>query len=71
MLATVKRNKAAGSDGVDPEHIIFGGQALVSHLARLFNAMIVSSHIPAVFKLGVVIPIPKGRGKDSPPTTGS
>ena len=64
VISTLTRSKAAGCDDLDPEHIIFGGVSLAKHLTVLFNAMMASSHIPSVFRLGTVIPILKGRNKD-------
>ena len=37
---------------------------MVQHLTRLFNAIVLSGHIPPVFRQGHVIPIPKGHTKD-------
>ena len=34
-------------------------------LSSLFNAILISGHIRAPFKLGLIIPIPKGHNKDS------
>ena len=63
-VQTLKLGKAAGPDGIEPEHLVFGGRLLVQHLACLFNAIVLSGHIPPVFQQGHVIPIPKGHTKD-------
>lgn len=63
VIHSLKANKAAGADGIDPEHLIYGGDSLVVHLMVLFNAMISAAHIPEAFQLGLVIPIPKGHNK--------
>ena len=64
VISTLKQNKAAGKDNIDPEHLAFGGNSLVVHLTRLFNAMMSTSHIPSAFRIGMIVPIPKGRNKD-------
>ena len=64
IISSLKHNKAAGSDDVDPEHIIFWGPSLARHLCLLFNAMLSATHIPAAFSHGIVIPISKTRNKD-------
>ena len=61
VIQTLKLNKAAGPDDVDPKHLRFGGHELVKVLTLLFNAMTLSSHIPPAFQYGLVIPLPKGR----------
>ena len=50
-INSLKPNKAAGPDAIDPENLIFGGESLITHLTALFNAMIVAMHIPEVFHL--------------------
>lgn len=64
VMKTLKVNKAAGPDDLDPEHLRFGGQQLVKVLTLLFNSMVLTSHIPPSFRHGLVIPIPKGHNKD-------
>lgn len=49
---TLKLDKAAGPDGTEPEHLVFGGRLLVQHLTCLFNAIVLSGHIPPVFQQG-------------------
>ena len=49
---------------IEPEHLVFGGRLLVQHLTCLFNAIVLSGHIPPAFQQGHVIPIPKGHTKD-------
>ena len=64
VLNSLKRNKAAGPDELDPEHLRFGGEQLVKVLTLLFNSMVLAGHIPSSFRHGLVIPIPKGHNKD-------
>ena len=63
-IDSLKVNKAAGPDDMEPEHLIYGGETLRVHLTAVFNAMVVERYVPEVFKLGMVIPIPKGHNKD-------
>ena len=64
VVKSLKVNKTAGPDDIDPEHLLFGGLRLVSVLTLLFNAMMLACHIPPVFCQGLVIPIPEGHNKD-------
>ena len=64
VLNSLKRNKAAGPDELDPEHLRFGGEQLVKVLTLLFSAMVLAGYIPSSFRHGLVIPIPKGHNKD-------
>ena len=63
-IHSLKPHKAAGPDGIDPEHIIHAGPLACNLLTDLFNAIISSGHIPSVFQLGFVTPIPKDPQKD-------
>lgn len=65
-LQSLKPNKAAGPDEIDPEHLLCGGEALISHLTSLFNAIVSSGHIPAVFQSGL-LPIPKSNKRSLQP----
>ena len=56
--------KAGGWDQVLPEHVKYGGPVLYELLTILFNAITKTEHVPAHFKKGTVIPIPKGVDKD-------
>ena len=56
--------KAAGPDHITNEHLKFGGSGLPMVLSALFNATFLSGHIPASFRHGLIIPIPKGNNKD-------
>lgn len=63
-VASLKLNKAAGPDHIDPEHLRYGGSVLCAILTLIFNAIILSGHIPSAFCNGLVTPIPKGHNKD-------
>ena len=59
MVESLPNGRAPGFDGICYEHIKFGSETLLSKLELLFNAIIVSQHIPASFKIRIKIPIPK------------
>ena len=63
-VKSLKCNKAAGPDELDPEHLIYGGELLLEHLTLLFNAIMEAIYIPSSFLHGLVVPIPKGHNKD-------
>ena len=52
-LQSLKLNKAAEPDEIDPGHLLYGGDALVSHLTSLLNAIVSSGHIHAIFQSGM------------------
>ena len=45
---SLPRYKAPGPDGIDSEHLIFGGTALSDHLAALFNTHLTLRYLPLV-----------------------
>ena len=64
IIHSLPLKKAAGPDRITNEHLKFGGSVLPAILSSLFNAILISGHIPAPFKLGLIIPIPKSHNKD-------
>ena len=60
----MKLGRSGGSDGLDPEHVRFGGKVLKLWLVKVFNRMIALKHIPPTLNEGLIIPIYKGKGKD-------
>ena len=64
-VRSLKCNKAAGPDELDPEHIIYGGELFLDHLNLiLFNAIMDAIYIPSSFLLGLLVPILKGHNKN-------
>ena len=63
-VKSLKCNKAAGPDELDPEHLIYSCELLLDHLTLLFNAIMEATYIPSSFLHGLAIPIPKGHNKD-------
>lgn len=61
VLTKLPSGKAPGHDGIFYEHIKLAGDIMVTYLVQLFNSIIKREYIPWSFKLGVKIPIPKGR----------
>ncbi len=60
----LKCGKAAGYDGIQPEHLKHAGPMMQTVLLWLFRAMVHLEWRPVELKKGVIIPIPKGQ-KDS------
>ena len=59
----LKTRKAPGWDKVQNEHIIHGGPSLLYFISKLFNAILRNEQIPSAWKLSIIIPIYKGKGK--------
>ena len=60
----LKNNKSPGSDNLTNEHLKYMGTKAMQLTSVIFNTMITIEHIPDCFKQGIIIPIPKGGGKD-------
>jgi hypothetical protein len=58
-ISSLSRGKAAGLDELTAEHLQNSHPALCLLLAKLFNAMIDSSHVPNGFGLSYTVPLPK------------
>ena len=56
-VKSLKCNKAAGPDELDPEDLIYGVESLLEHLTLLFNAIMDATYIPSSFLHGIVVPI--------------
>ena len=64
VLKKLKLGKAAGHDGVQAEHIKYGGSTLRNWILQICNAIIELECIPDSLKTGIITPIYKGGGKD-------
>lgn len=64
QLNTLKCNKAPGPDGIQNEHLKFGGNQTVKYLKTLFNSILVTEYIPSNFRHGMIVPLYKGKNKD-------
>ena len=60
----LKRNKAAGPDGLLAEHFKFAGEHVIIWLRNIMNGIIELEAIPDFMKMGLVVPVYKGGGKD-------
>ena len=63
-VSRLKKGKSGSVDNLLPEHLIYGGPALILWLKQIFNAFIHLEHIPCSFLTGKLTPIYKGKGKD-------
>ena len=63
-LALKKLKTRKGLDGLQPEHLKYGGALLTLWLKQIFNAFIRLEHIPPHILTGIIRPVYKGKGKD-------
>ena len=60
-IKTLNKGKAAGFDNVTAEHIIYGGGCIENCLLLLYNMVRELEYIPKCFRLGVQVPLFKGK----------
>ena len=58
-ITKLKNNKAAGSDGIHPEMLKYGGPAMVNLLQTICNTVWENESIPEYWKIGTIITLPK------------
>ena len=63
-ISSLKSCKAAGHDGISPEHLIHSHPCLISLLKMLFMLMFKHEYVPEAFGRGLIIPIAKDRNGD-------
>ena len=63
-ISALKPCKAAGHDGIAPEHLLFSHPCLVTHLKLLFALMFKHEYVPEAFGEGIIIPIVKDKNGD-------
>ena len=63
-ICSLPRRKAAGPDGIENEHLIFGGSMVPICLTTIFNTILLSGYIPRCFRYAYVLPILKSHNKD-------
>jgi len=56
----LKRGRSAGPDEICAEHLLYSHPLLIVQLSLLFRLIILYSHVPDAFGLGMIIPVPKG-----------
>ena len=59
MVNNMKRGKAADTDAISAEHLLFCHPCLSTLLAKLFQLMIFTSYIPEGFRYSYIVPLPK------------
>ncbi len=62
-IAGLKRNKSAGLDGLQSEHLKYAGDCLAELLTMLFNTMITHGYLPDDLMKTIIIPIVKDRNE--------
>ena len=60
-IKTLHFGKAPGYDGIMSEHLLYAGPMLMNILCDLYNTIRISEYIPLCFKLGVQVPLYKGK----------
>ena len=60
----LKCGKSGGADGLQPEHLKYGGLSVIFWLQSIFNAISDIEDLPPCLKLGTIVPDFKGRGRD-------
>ena len=63
-VSRLKLNKAAGFDGIQPEHIKYGGFTLALYLSVAFTMFIRHSFVPMQFRTSYIVPVVKDRRGD-------
>ena len=54
-----KNNKVAGTDGIHPELIMYGGNKLLSRMYELVRQILKAERIPEEWKETIIVPINK------------
>ena len=65
VIKSLKNNKAPGWDDITAECIKYGGSEIVKTVTKLCNLITDKEYIPWQFKIGLLIPIPKGEKNKS------
>ena len=63
-MKKLKPGKARGIDGLQAEHLIYGGPLITIWLRQVFNAFISLECVPSCILTGIIQPVYKGKGKD-------
>lgn len=64
-ISKLKKNKAPGVDGIEPEHLSHAHPIVVMQLCTLFNIMLRHAVVPTAFLHGIVIPVIKNKRGDT------
>ena len=68
LISSLKPKKSPGIDGITVEMLQLVAQCIGPALTLLFNHFLAMGKIPSEWKVGKVIPIPKGKHLQLPPT---
>lgn len=60
QLRHLKLGKAAGCDGVQLEHILYGHPIVIVLITNIFNACLKFGYVPYMFSQGIIVPLLKG-----------
>ena len=63
-VGSLKPGKSGGADKLDPEHLKYGGYVLHAWLLRIFTIIVGDGSIPPSLKLGLIVQVYKGKGRD-------
>lgn len=63
-IEKLKNRKAARPDGLIAEHLKLGGESVVTWLMNILNAVVELVVVSDALKMGLVVPVYKGGGKD-------
>jgi len=58
-IANSNTNKSTGPDNINIQHLKHLGPVAITYLTNLFNLSLSRNHIPQIWKLAKIIPIPK------------
>ena len=67
LLQNLDSSKAGGEDGLTNRMLKLVSNSIDVPLCKLFNLFLTEGHFPDVWKLGIVVPIFKGKGSKSDP----
>jgi len=57
------KKKSVGPDGIPGKILKFGGEAMITYLARLLDITMTNNAIPGEWKKAIVVPMYKGRDR--------
>ena len=64
VLKRLMLGKATGHNGIQTEHLKYGGPMLQDRILQVCNAIVDVESIPNSLKTGIITPVYKGCGKD-------
>ena len=65
MIRSLKRDRAAGHDGIAAEHLLYSHPILVVLLSCLFRIILLHKCVPDAFGIGMIVPLIKGDDLDT------